>query len=59
MEIVLDVASASDGRLCGTVAMGDHRDPVPFWGTLELVARIEDRLGEDPGPSDAEARSAT
>jgi hypothetical protein len=44
MEIILDLAASSEGRLSGTVARVGRGDALSFSGTLELFARLEQLL---------------
>ena len=46
MEIILDVAATSGGRLSGTVTRAGQSDPLSFSGTLELFACLEQLVHE-------------
>lgn len=54
MEILLDVTQSPEGRLTGTASLSGGADRLPFSGTLELMARVEqlcrrDRAVTPPG----------
>jgi hypothetical protein len=55
MEMILDVTATERGRMSGTVTPLAGRDAIPFSGTLELVARIEELL---LGPTEASSSDA-
>jgi len=56
MKVLLDVSRSPDARLVGTAARLGHGQ-LPFSGTLELLARIEELL-EKAGPGAPSAGEA-
>jgi hypothetical protein len=60
MEIIIDVAKSRDGRLTGTAGLVESQNDLPFTGTMELLACVEelcrrgsaaDSVGSGPGRS--------
>jgi hypothetical protein len=42
VQILLDINRGSDGRLIGTATLAGRDDELPFSGTLQLLAQVEE-----------------